>query len=197
MNKILVSSIGVVALVTFASMAHGAVIVYSAVLDGPSEFPTNTSPGIGTATVTVDDTLDTMRVVVSFSGLLGDTTASHIHAATTVPFAGATGVATQTPSFSGFPLGVKSGSMDTTFDMTLTSSYNPAYVSAHGGTAATSFADLETAMNDGKAYLNIHTTSFPGGEIRGFLIATPVPEPASAALIVLGCATMMARRRPR
>ena len=28
----------------------------------------------------------------------------------------------------------------------------------------------------GTEYLNIHTTAFPGGEIRGFL--SPVPEPA-------------------
>ncbi len=38
----------------------------------------------------------------------------------------------------------------------------------------------------GEAYLNIHTTAFPGGDIRGFLV--PVPEPAS--LILLGSALL-------
>jgi hypothetical protein len=32
--------------------------------------------------------------------------------------------------------------------------------------------------------VNIHTTQFPGGEIRGFLDA--VPEPAAWALMLLG-----------
>lgn len=65
---------------------------------------------------------------MTFSGLLGNTTASHIHAATAVAGVGTAGVATQTPSFSGFPLGVKAGAMDTTFDMTLASSFNASYI---------------------------------------------------------------------
>jgi hypothetical protein len=36
----------------------------------------------------------------------------------------------------------------------------------------------------GRAYLNIHTTEFPNGEIRGFLIA--VPEPGTWAMMILG-----------
>jgi hypothetical protein len=30
-----------------------------------------------------------------------------------------------------------------------------------------SFADLKTAIDDGRAYVNVHTTQYPGGEIRG------------------------------
>jgi hypothetical protein len=39
-------------------------------------------------------------------------------------------------------------------------------------------------MNKSRAYVNIHTTEFPGGEIRGFLDA--VPEPAAWGLMLLG-----------
>jgi hypothetical protein len=49
------------------------------------------------------------------------------------------------------------------------SSYNPAFVSANGGTAASAEAALFAGIMAGHAYLNIHTTTFPGGEIEGFL----------------------------
>src|SRR5262249_10918988 len=74
-----------------------------------------------------------------------------------------------TPTFTGFPLGVTSGTYDHTFDTLSASSYNPAYVTAHGGTAAGAEAALAACLSAGGAYLNIHSTVDPGGEIRGFL----------------------------
>jgi hypothetical protein len=52
-------------------------------------------------------------------------------------------------------------------------------------------------MLAGEAYLNIHTTTFGGGEIRGFL--TAVPEPSTWAMMILGFAGVgfMAYRRSR
>lgn len=175
-----------------ASMAQGA-IIYSASLSGPNESPANASPGTGIAFVTIDDVFNTMRVQVSFSGLTGTTNASHIHGATAVPGAGTAGVATTTPTFTGFPLGVTSGSMDQTYDMTQLGSFNPAYVTAHGGTAATAFTDLKAAIAGGSAYLNIHTSTFSGGEIRGFL--GPIPEPSTGLLGLAGLGLALGRRR--
>jgi CHRD domain len=93
-------------------------------------------------------------------------------------------VATTLPTFTGFPLGVTSGTYDHTFDMTLTSSYNPAFITANGGTALSAETVLFNDMFTGNEYLNIHTTVVPGGEIRGFL--TPVPEPTSFVLLITG-----------
>jgi hypothetical protein len=158
------------------SAAHAAVVSYIALLDGPSESPPVASTGIGSGQVDVDAVAHTMRVRASFVSLIGNTTASHIHAATAVAGAGTAGVATTTPTFAGFPLGVKAGVYDITLDMTLASSYNPSYVTAHGGTPASAETDLLAAIVAGKAYLNIHSTFAGGGEIRGFL--TPLdPTP--------------------
>ena len=149
--------------------ASAAILHYRAILNGPSEAPPNLSPGTGVAEVTIDNVANTMQVAASFSGLLGNTSACHIHAPTAVAGTGTAGVATMTPAFTGFPLGVTSGSMDHTFDLTLTATYNGPFVTANGGTAAGAEAALLAAIAAGKAYFNIHTTVVPGGEIRGFL----------------------------
>ncbi len=168
---------------------------YFAFLDGPSENPANASPGTGFAAVTIDLVLHTLQIDLTFSGLAGTTTASHIHAPTSVPLSGTAGVATQTPSFTDFPLGVTSGTYNHTFDTLDLATYNPAFVTANGGIVAGAEAALAQALADGEAYLNIHTNLFPGGEIRGFLI----PEPASIGLVAIGGLTILvaARRKFR
>jgi hypothetical protein len=166
--------------------AHEA--VFGGALVGASENPPSSSTAIGVGTVTIDFDLVTMRVQETFSGLSGTTTASHIHCCTTDPFAGNVGVATQLPSFSGFPLGVSSGTFDQTFDMSLASSYNPAFVTANGSVGG-AFNALVGGLESGRAYLNIHTTAFPGGEIRALL--APVPEPETYALMLAGLAVMV------
>jgi hypothetical protein len=158
------------------SAAHAAIVSYTADLSGPNESPPNASPGIGTAQVDIDAVAQTMRVRVTFSGLLGTTTASHIHSPTAVALTGTAGVATTTPTFVGFPLSVTAGSYDNTLDMTQATSYNPSFVTSSGGTIASAEAALFASIASGNAYLNIHSTVFGGGEIRGFLVplqATP------------------------
>jgi hypothetical protein len=141
--------------------------VFTAALDGASQSPPVASPGTGNTTVTWNTATNEMTVDVTFSDLTTPTTASHIHCCVVAP--GNTGVATAVPTFPGFPLGVTSGTYSQTFDMTDTASYNPAFVTAHGGTAASAEAALLAGIQAGQAYLNIHTMMFPGGEIRGFL----------------------------
>lgn len=183
-----------IAFLMFCAVAKADQIVLTATLTGAQEVPPSGSPGIGSALVTFDTVTNLLTVNVSFAGLVSPTIASHIHCCTP-PGANAL-VATIVPTFPGFPLGVTTGTYLQTFDMSLASSYNPAFITAHGGTVAGAQAAFVAGLLSGQTYLNIHTTQFPGGEIRGQL--QPVPEPATMLLLatgIFGAAGALRKRR--
>ena len=189
-------SLAVLSVVAIASSASGAIIVYTTSLAGLNESPPNASPGTGSATVTVDTDLHTMRIEASFSGLVGTTTAAHIHVingpgdANLLDTLGP--VATTTPTFAGFPSGVTAGVYDNTLSLTAAGSYRGGWITDSGGIAGAE-TQLLAGIAEGRAYLNIHSTAFPGGEIRGFL--QPIPEPATFALLAIAGVLGLARRR--
>jgi hypothetical protein len=184
--------LSIVALSYVSSSAFGATILYGGTLSGLNEVPPNASPGTGWAVVTIDNTANTMRVQTAFAGLTSGVTASHIHARANAG-AGTGGVATTVPTFTGFPSGVTSGTYDHTFDMLLASSWNPAYITANGGTAASAWSVFQTKIASELTYLNIHTTNFGGGELRANL--TVVPEPSTLAGLGLAAGALFLRRR--
>jgi hypothetical protein len=195
-NRLFVMCAATAAVLVGAGSANASVLIYKADLLGSNESPPNASPAVGSARVFIDDVANTMTVHIKFSGLIGTTTASHIHCCTAAPGTGTAGVATTTPTFPGFPLGVMSGSYSQTFDLTSASSWNAAFVTAQGSVPAAETALLGGLSAD-KAYLNIHSSFRPGGEIRGFL--TPAPEPSSWVLMIggLGLAGAALRGRRR
>ncbi len=190
-----VAATALLALGAMAGPAAAQVQVYGTVLSGANESPPVASSGGGAAIVSFDLGLKTMRLQTTFAGLTGNVSAAHIHCCTATPGAGTVGVASQTPSFSGFPLGASFGAYDHSFDMALSSSYNPAFLAANGGSAGTAFSALLAGIDAGRAYLNIHTSFAPGGEIRGFL--APVPEPSAYALMLAGLAVLGWRARSK
>jgi hypothetical protein len=95
-------------------------------------------------------------------------------------------------------VGVTTGTYLQTFDLTLASTYNPAFIAANGGTVAGAQAAFTAGLLAGQAYFNIHTVQFPSGEIRGQLQA--VPEPATLLLLtsgIAGVAGVLRKRRER
>lgn len=184
------------AILSMATVSQGAIVTYKTLIGmtGAQEAPNPVnSQGYGFGKVVYDSTNHLLHLRASWNDLTGTTTNSHIHAPTAVPGAGTAGVATTTPTFAGFPSGVHSGTYVNTLDLTLASSYNPAFVTANGGTTASAEVALINALNQGRAYWNIHSTFSAPGEIRGFL--TQVPEPASLTLLALGAAGLLIRRR--
>jgi len=170
-----------IAAVLMALPANAALLTFYREL-GP-EAPGAT--GSGWARATFDTELVTMRVEASFQGLSGVTTVAHIHCCTAVPETGTIGVATYPGTFPGWPVGVTAGSYDSTFDMNVATSYTGSFITNFGGgTVPGAFAALLAGLDDGLGYFNVHSETFRGGEIRGFLRA--VPEPGALVLLGLG-----------
>jgi hypothetical protein len=75
--------------------------------------------------------------------------------------------------------------------------YDPAFLDSTGGTAKGGFLTMVHALDAGTAYVDIHTSAFPNGEIRGFLVAPPVSEPDEWVLLAGGLASLLGIGRHR
>ena len=166
--------------------------------------------GTASSTVFFNETAKTIRVQFSYSGLTGNPTTGHIHAASTAtPYTfsnpnpavalsfgagGSTGWST--------PVGT-SGSYDRTFDVSSLTAAAPTwgagFKTAHAGLTIDQLnAKFVEYMNTGKAYINIHTAANSAGEIGGFFTVV-TPEPGHWALLASGFAISVGRvwRRKR
>jgi hypothetical protein len=170
------------ALLFGCAAAQADPLTYSANLSGAAESPPNASPDTHYLSIAAD-----------FTGLTGTSGSAHIHCCTALPGEGTAGVATMLPTFTGFPSGVMSGNYASVFDTSQASFWNATFVTNNGGTTAGAEAALLAALGAGTSYFNIHSSTYTGGEIRGFL--APVPEPAQAALLLAGLPLLMLRRR--
>lgn len=154
--------------------AAAATFSFSAVLAGTNEAPPNASTATGTTLVTFDDVLMNVTVSLTFSGLSTNASAGHIHCC----------------SAPGVNSGVAMGF--TSFPANSSANYNAVLTTFNG---TNTFASVLAGANAGLAYVNVHNTNFPGGEIRGNLV--PVPEASTYAMMLAGLAAVgaIARRR--
>jgi hypothetical protein len=144
--------------VAFTVGTASAQWTFQATLNGAGEFPATGSTGTGFGTVILNAAQTSITVNESWSGITTPATASHIH--------GVGGVGTNAPVI--FP-------------------FSGVTAATSGSIPEQSFAINAQQVSwlfSGYLYMNVHDSTFPGGEIRGQLLL--VPEPSTVALLALG-----------
>jgi hypothetical protein len=180
LRSFLMAALSATATLALASAAHATIFTFETALSGADEVPPTGSPATGFSSVLFDDVLNDLTVEETWSGLTGgNASAAHIHCCV----APGHNIGVAVP-FVGFPA-VPTGSYFHVFNLTSTATYTSSFLNNFGGGTATGAeAALLTGLEAGQAYANIHNPTFPGGEIRGFLVAAP--EPAAWALMLGG-----------
>ncbi len=144
--------------------------------------------GSGFGTFSINGSI--LTIDVDWTGLSGSTTVAHIHCCTADPNMGTVGVAVTPGTLPLFPVGVTSGNYSAMIDLDLATSFTAGFVTNFaGGQLTLAQESLVAGFNSGRAYLNIHSSNFGGGEIRGFI--TQVPEPSTWMLTMLGVAMLL------
>ena len=132
-----------------AASVNAQVVELRATISAAQEVPANASPATGSAIMLYDVAANTFDLMVTISNLANVATNSHIHEAA----AGANG---------GVVTGLGGESAYVRTGNTLTATFRNM---THGGD--------KLKLLQGLAYFNLHSAQFPGGEVRGQLIARP------------------------
>jgi hypothetical protein len=154
-----VGAAAVAALLMGVAAASAQVVVATATLGGGEETPILLSGAAGTAEVAIDTTAKEFAVTLRIFNVPTTTTAGHIHV-------GAKGIAG--PVVIDFPaIAGRLGDFVTTFRV------GEASFRANAAIGINTIDDVIQAVANGNAYVNIHTSTNPGGEIRGQLVPKP------------------------
>jgi Cu/Zn superoxide dismutase len=121
-------------------------VKYTAKMNGATETPPNTEKAMGTATLTLAG--NQLRYTITLQGLSGPATAAHIH----LGKVGVSGPPVYTFTIKKIADGtLAEGSVDLTKDVS----------------KGVSGDSLKVLLNNGNAYVNVHTAAHGAGEIRG------------------------------
>jgi len=175
--KNLISAMAVGGCLAAAQAATWDVTLEPNGLNGGNEFPVNDSPaqggtvGIG---IRYDDTSNTLTVnaaygVFGWNPLTADYSGAHLH----LGAPGENGPVLVDLASIHIPFSARSGFYSG--DVQLTEA-------------------AAAALIAGNVYMNIHSTAFPGGEIRGQLTVVPEPETVALAILGFGALVWMSRR---
>jgi hypothetical protein len=149
--------------VSLPLLVRAQLVTFETHLSGSQEVPPTPSAATGFGTATLDEGTDLFTFNYSFSGLSSLSTASHIHAP------GPVGVSAPVI----IPFGLAQG-------LVLGNTFGS--VSFSGVLDPLQASELLA----GQFYVNVHSVTFPGGEIRGQIVevsaVSAVPEPSTYAL---------------
>jgi hypothetical protein len=160
-NIALIAAILVVAVAGFASVAsgHGEKQSFKATLGGFQEVPAVSTTGSGEFRMRLGEDGDTLEYELTYSGLTGTASAAHIHVGQkgvdggVAAFLCGGGDKPACPATEGTVSGV----------IAAADVIGP----AEQGIAAGEFEEFFHAVRHRLTYVNVHTSTFPEGEIRG------------------------------
>ena len=134
--------------ILFSSQTKAAALEFSVNIDPIQEVPPSASMGSGMATVSLDDVSNTLCWDISWSSMSGPSTGMHFHG----------------PAMMGVNAGVQ-----------VNIGTNSGLTSPSMGCTVITALQVTDLKND-LWYINIHSSAFPGGEIRGQVIETTPVE---------------------
>src|SRR5262245_58052504 len=158
--KRLLCGAAVAAALLYATPSSAQVVTMTANLNGGEEAPTLILTGaVGVATVSVDPVAEELAITLALFNFATGTTAGHIHV-------GPKGVAG--PVVINFPI-----PQGRTGDLPLTFRLGASAFAPRPEIGIATMQDAIQAIVGGGAYVNIHTSQYPAGEIRGQLVVVP------------------------
>lgn len=161
MNKLLTAGALAAALMIVPAAAHAqSTVRFSATLTGDNETPGLLTGAAGNVRIAADTVNREFTVDLSVYNLAANSTAAHIHV-------GPKGIAGPVIVDFAIPRGVV-GDFVVTFRTGGGATFH-----ARPELGINTFDDLIQAMMNGNAYVNVHTSANPAGEIRGQLEVVP------------------------
>jgi CHRD domain len=160
-KRILLGSL--ILLIAVAVVLSQGIKQFHDVMSGFEEVPAITTVATGEFSARISDDENSISYELSYSGLEGNVTQAHIHIGQAAVNGGVSVFLCGTTGFPG-PAGTQTCPQSGTVTGTLNASnvIGP----AGQGVSAGEFAELVRAIRAGITYANVHSTKFPGGEIR-------------------------------